>query len=477
MLEIGEHVGAYTIVRKIGAGGMAEVFLGQHRHIDRTVAIKVLRPEISIQKDVTARFFAEARAASSIEHPGIVEILDCDVMPDGRAYIVMEYLSGQSLRELLADGARPLAADRGLVLRILIDVAEALGAAHAKGIVHRDLKPDNVFMVQDERGALEAVKVLDFGIAKLVRGVDSVHQTRTGSLLGTPLYMSPEQCRGITDIDHRSDIYSLGCLAFELVTLSPPFVREAPGDLLMAHMSEVPPSLASIHPSVPAELDGLVSQMLAKTPAARPSSMGEVIARLEQLRTRGGDTLHLPAAPPGRPPSVSPSQPWRGPSTFPPAATAPLERSPWPPLATGPGSTTFSRSTAELVRRPPSRLRWPLGVLGVVLFAAAAVLLLSSPGSRRSPHSGAIPVQAVPPMVEPLPSSRGQWTEPARPSDDELPPRREEPSPTPAKDQGTPSAAGERSDGKRSAPRSRRRGVKVKGAKPAAGDDYRYIED
>jgi serine/threonine-protein kinase len=464
MLEIGQQVGAYTIVRRIGAGGMAEVFMGQHRHIDRTVAIKVLKPEISMQQEGTARFFAEARAASSIKHAGIVEILDCDVLPDGRAYIVMEYLTGQSLRQFLADRPPGVVPDFSLIARVLVEVAEALGAAHAKGIVHRDLKPDNVFLVHDEGGALAAVKVLDFGIAKLMRGIDGVHQTRTGSLLGTPLYMSPEQCRGITEIDHRADLYSLGCLAFELVSGRPPFLCEAPGDLLMAHMSQPPPPLSSHQPATPPELEALVTQMLAKAPRDRPASMRDVIGRLSPGRLRGGDTMKLDTPSMGDALTAArPRAPWE---------PTPARRSRPAPLSVPQTSTTLSRSSAEMLSPAPPRRRWPAVGVGLLVVGGAALLLLwpRPPSGQRSEP---IPLRTTPASgVAPV---RHDWpvTPPA-------PPAEEVPSPEERTRPETPSgtdsrvAAPDEGKAKRPSTRSKRR---TPAPKKPAGDDYRYIED
>src|SRR4051794_15409066 len=220
MFEVGEHVGAYTIVRRLGAGGMGEVYLARHRHIGRDAAIKVLLPELSQNDDVVARFFTEARATATIRHPGIVEILDCDVHKTGRAYIVMEFLDGENLAECLVR-VKSFAHDLPTAAALMAQAASAVGAAHAKGIVHRDLKPDNAFLVGSfgaglvGGGAVPLVKILDFGVAKLVTDDgQGRNKTRTGSLLGTPTYMSPEQCRGAGNIDHRTDIYALGCMAF-----------------------------------------------------------------------------------------------------------------------------------------------------------------------------------------------------------------------------------------------------------------------
>jgi serine/threonine-protein kinase len=280
----GDKIGAYTILRRIGAGGMGEVYLAEHVHIGRKAAIKMLLPELSSRADVVARFFKEARATGQLKHPGIIEILDCDVHPSGSAYIVMEYLAGENLGQYLAR-AGSFAAHPRTAAAIAGQIASALAAAHGKGIIHRDLKPDNVFLAPTpEAGTPVDVKILDFGIAKLV-GEDTApaRQTRTGTLLGTPIYMSPEQCRGTGRIDHRTDIYSLGCVIFEMIGGRPPFVRAGLGELIAAHLGEEPPELSSIVPSTPAVLGALVGRMLAKDPDRRPVSMGDIVREIEDL--------------------------------------------------------------------------------------------------------------------------------------------------------------------------------------------------
>jgi serine/threonine protein kinase len=299
----GEQIGPYQVVRRLGAGGMGEVYLARHRHLNRDAAVKVLLAEISMNQTVVSRFFTEARATAQLRHPNIVEIFDCDVLPDGRAYIVMEYLRGESLRGTL-DRLGKLCPDYGSILAITGLVADALQAAHENGIVHRDLKPDNTFLsiVPSQRDEL-TIKVLDFGIAKLLSGGDRTEgggtPTRTGSLIGTPLYMSPEQCRGIPTIDHRADIYSLGCMVFEMVVGQPPFISEAPGDILMAHIIQNAPRLSSFQADVPPEIDALVGRMLEKDPAARPQSMSEVVLAIESLlgirKSDFASTLRRPA--------------------------------------------------------------------------------------------------------------------------------------------------------------------------------------
>ena len=309
---IGRTLGSYTIVERIGAGGMGEVYLAKHRRIERKAAIKLLLPALSRDADIVSRFFNEARATSLITHPGIVQIFDCEVFED-RAYIVMEYLEGANVNAALARNGGVF--QLPMAIWICSQIASALSAAHAKGIVHRDLKPENVFLAQDPlRPGTTVVKILDFGIAKLTDRTGPSSHTRTGSILGTPIYMSPEQCRGISNIDHRADIYALGVILFELLTGRPPFVKEAPGDLLIAHVSEPPPVPSSLQPAIPPELDRLILRLLAKSPDDRPPSMDLVVRELSGLHSGASDpagpamTLRLDShTPPPAVPSASPS--------------------------------------------------------------------------------------------------------------------------------------------------------------------------
>jgi serine/threonine protein kinase len=278
---IGETFGSYEVSKKIGEGGMGEVYLALHKHMGRMAAIKVLRQKYSSEPDVVERFFIEARSASLVEHPGIVRVYDCAIHTDGRAYIVMEYLEGQTLGSALERVG--CVDDMLTIVDLSWQIATALQAAHNKGIIHRDLKPDNIFLTfLPDQGPKPIVKILDFGIAKLLHSL--VKATQTGSLLGTPLYMSPEQGRGSGLIDHRADIYSLGCIIFEMVTGRPPFVREGAGELIVAHASEMPPLASKIQRSTPPEIAQLIASMLAKRPEDRPQSMQEVATRLDMFR-------------------------------------------------------------------------------------------------------------------------------------------------------------------------------------------------
>jgi serine/threonine-protein kinase len=289
---VGDSIGSYRVLSQIGAGAMGEVYLAEHRHLLRKAAVKILSHDLVDRPDLLERFFVEARATSLIEHPGIVQIFDCEMDAEGRPYIVMEYLTGETLSRMLANrGPLPFRTAAGLARRI----AEALAAAHEKGIIHRDLKPDNVFVQPGER---EAIKLVDFGIAKLFGDFHAgqIRQTQSGVLMGTPLYMSPEQCKGAGRVDHRTDIYSLGCVLYEMLAGSPPFAQGALGELMVAHMTEVPKELRELAPSVPAALADLVAALLRKEPDARPSTMREVADRLAAIATLGATTLSATAS-------------------------------------------------------------------------------------------------------------------------------------------------------------------------------------
>jgi eukaryotic-like serine/threonine-protein kinase len=294
---IGESIGSYRITAKLGEGGMGAVYLGEHQFIERKAAIKVLLPEVSANKEVVQRFFNEARATAAIRHPGIVEIVDCAVLPTGSAYIIMELLEGDSLGDVLRNGAR-LSVRRAAHLTHYI--ADALAAAHEKRIVHRDLKPDNIFVLSAPE-APSPIKILDFGIAKLMSPEPGQsHKTRTGSIIGTPVYMSPEQCRGKGEIDHRTDIYSLGCILFEMLCGRPPFIEEGFGELIHCHMSIVPPPIRSFDPALPPAVETLVARMLAKSPADRPQTMRAVIEELDAaIEGAPAMTAVLPVHTPG----------------------------------------------------------------------------------------------------------------------------------------------------------------------------------
>jgi serine/threonine protein kinase len=263
-LEHGSQVGEYEIQEQIGEGAMGTVFSAVHPLIGKRVAIKVLKAELCANQATIDRFVHEAQAVNQIGHPNIVDVFSLGELADGRAYMVMEWLRGEDLKTRLARGPITVAD----ACDILDGIARALDAAHAKQIVHRDLKPDNVFLHQVENGPL-MVKLLDFGIAKLVRVTPGTEKTQTGNMLGTPKYISPEQARGI-QVDHRSDIYSLGVMAYEMLAGRCPFQGETAMDVVVKHLSEPAPPLAQFA-KVPKSLEQCVMAMLEKEPVRRPS--------------------------------------------------------------------------------------------------------------------------------------------------------------------------------------------------------------
>jgi serine/threonine-protein kinase len=288
---IGEALGNYTITGELGSGTMGVVFRAEHVRIARTAAIKVLSAELAQNASAVQRFFTEARATSLIRHPGIVDVFDCDVDDTGRAYIVMEHLDGETLADRLR---RTDSLPWAMACEIARQVAEAIAAAHDSGIVHRDLKPENVFLVRDpaEADRIAAVKVLDFGIARLLSADASKRLTMRGMVLGTPEYMAPEQCGGSEEIDERADTYALGCILFEMLSGEPPFLAETVQELLVAHMFHPVPSIGERIPGLPAWLAGMVTMMLAKRRDERPISMRAV------ARALGESAKPAPVAPP-----------------------------------------------------------------------------------------------------------------------------------------------------------------------------------
>ena len=276
------------MVRLLGQGGMGKVYLAQHQRIARHVAVKVLLPELSSNQEVIERFFTEAQATSLIKHPGIVEVTDCDIL-DEQAFIVMEYLRGESLAGYWARlGGRM--DDMPFALAVIAQVADAVGAAHGAGIIHRDLKPDNVFLCAGPRGSAVTPKVLDFGIAKIATQ-GSISNTRTGLVIGTPTYMSPEQCRESKTVDGRADVYSLGCIFFEALCGRPPFVRESLADMIIAHVSEMPDDPRTLVPDLPPGIVQLLGRMLAKSKEERPTTMAMVATEIRQaLNAMGVNT-------------------------------------------------------------------------------------------------------------------------------------------------------------------------------------------
>jgi serine/threonine-protein kinase len=394
---IGTAIHNYRIVSRIGEGGMGEVYLAEHAIMGRHAAIKVLRHDLARDTTLVARFFNEARAANAIRHPNIIEVLDVGLTPDGeRPYLLMEYLQGETLARRIERIGRLTS---GKAVDIALQTASALSAAHGAGVIHRDLKPENLFLVPPPgagpgQGAQEIVKVVDFGVAKLraeLRGDDV--RTASGAVLGTPEYMSPEQCRGAgVPVDERSDIYSLGVILYHMLCGHPPFVARGFGDILIMHVTEPPAAPRLVNPEISAALEAVVLRALAKSPPARHPSMDAFAAALREAQLDGSE---------GHPP-VPFGLPGGG-GRYATVLAGPDERAGGPPLARRDTEvlprqrprTTLSSTTGELdwrgrspdaprTRREPGRRRPFAAAVGAGMAVAALLVALVSWRMSRS---------------------------------------------------------------------------------------------
>lgn len=287
--NIGRVLGSYRLLQLLGEGGMGQVYLGEHTRLGRKVALKLLRPEYARHTKAVQRFFGEARAVNQISHDNIVEITDFienEVDAEGKPaekYYIMELLKGRSLGDLQkTEGILPLQR----TLPILMQVCSALAAVHDAGIVHRDLKPDNIFLIE-KAGKTDFVKLLDFGVAKFtdLSASQQMGRTGVGALVGTPEYMSPEQMSGKT-VDHRSDIYALGIIFYEVVTGRQPFTAKSLGEMAIKHLTVTPPKPSKLKnlPHMPSrDLEQLIMQCLQKDPLKRPQQVSEIIDRLTPI--------------------------------------------------------------------------------------------------------------------------------------------------------------------------------------------------
>jgi eukaryotic-like serine/threonine-protein kinase len=280
MSLVGSQIAGYVVERELGAGGTGTVYLCRNTLIDRTVAVKVLHDDQALDAEQVDRFFQEAKAAAEIGHPHIITIIDFGQLTTeqgARSYLMMEALEGESLDKRMRRGGLSL----DDVRHIFEQCCSALTASHGKGIVHRDLKPANIFLCRYSFDAL-FVKLLDFGIAKLAAPSPTQRRTRFGMVLGTPAFMSPEQCEGKGAIDHRSDIYSLGVVLYEMLTGALPFDGEV-RDIMLGHLHQTPRPPRALNASVPPPWEALCLHMMEKAKTARFQSITEVAAALDDL--------------------------------------------------------------------------------------------------------------------------------------------------------------------------------------------------
>lgn len=413
--------GRYVVQSVLGEGGMGVVYRCRRRVFEKTVAVKILRSDMAKSSEATERFMTEAKAASAIGNDHIVDVFDFGELPDGSTYFAMEYLEGPTVADLIETGE--LVGSRR-VLSIGRQLAEGLLAAHRGGIVHRDLKPDNIFVI--DREGREFVKIVDFGIAK-VAGLGN-KLTRAGAIFGTPHYMSPEQARG-KPVDHRTDVYSLGIILYEMIAGQPPFDADNPLSILSMHLHDppLPPSALDDPPEVPPGLERVILKCLAKTPTDRFESMkelGDALAAIERGDSVDEIVVPISVVPPRESPvplsQLQPNLDAQPESQVPAAPALPSFEVPVDPAPArvslpeaGPSSARSDRlsrlelavesaledaKVAEEWQAAQARARWPYLLLGVVVLGAAGVAFaLLGPG--RSVAMLGEPVQAARPLI------------------------------------------------------------------------------
>ncbi len=271
----------YELIRLLGEGGMGAVYLGQHMMIGRHVAVKFLHSDLISHEEVVKRFYQEARAAASISHKNIIDVMDVGVTPNGEPYLVMEYLEGEGLASLLERNTR---VDLATAFGIMEPMLLALKAAHEKGIVHRDLKPENIFLKHQKDEAPE-IKLIDFGISKVTKSGDQTKLTQDGSMLGTPAYMSPEQARGSADVDRRTDIYAAGVILYEMLTGGRPYVGEQYNELLVNMLTTDPRPPKEVYADFPDVAGPIIDRAMAKDANERYQNTDEMLEAIRESST------------------------------------------------------------------------------------------------------------------------------------------------------------------------------------------------
>lgn len=400
----GQKLGDYEVSSLLGQGGMGEVYAGEQPMIGKKVAIKVLKSEVAAEPGNVQRMLSEARSVNAIRHRSIVDIFNFGTLPDGRPYLVMEYLEGTALDAMLRKQGALIPAE---VAEFLEEICSALAAAHARGIVHRDLKPGNVFIVSDGNTRNRYVKLLDFGLAKGEASGESSKQTRAGMVVGTPDYIAPEQARGGT-ITPRTDLYSLGVMAFEMLTGGLPFAADSVVELMMMHVATPAPRVRSKIDFCPPALDALVYQLMSKAPEDRPKSADFVRQDLARIRremreseTMIGATLPMSAiketieipAPEAYTPSATPFPEAREARTAPVTARPLRSAGPRTPPHVVVDPTARYASIQPREEKPGIKLWIPIAVVVALLAAVGAWFV-----TRPAPND--VIVLPPPPIVE-----------------------------------------------------------------------------
>lgn len=376
--------GKYRIVRLLGEGGMGAVYEGENVRIHRKVAIKVLHAGVAENEDAVQRFEREAQAAGRIGSEHITEVLDLGNLPDGDRFMVMEYLEGDELSNRIRQKGKLTAEE---TYKIAYQILEGLKAAHGAGIIHRDLKPDNVYLLKAKRGTEDFVKILDFGISKFsaLSGESGFSMTRTGAVMGTPYYMSPEQAKGAKGMDARADLYSVGVILYECLTGQVPFNADTFNELLFKIVLETPPPLEQLVPELDPNFSSLVTKSMAREPAHRFQSAQEFQDALTNwARTGLGTSVHPAAQAPGvRPPE-------------------PIASSGVKPNATTPGA--WSQTGSGQVEAP-KKSSGPV----VAIAAVAAIAIIGGGGTFAALKAGVFDSET--PAAQPDPEAERQRKE------------------------------------------------------------------
>lgn len=418
-LQPGEIIdGKYRIVKQIGEGGMGAVYLGENTRIKRQVAIKVLHASVAEKVDVVARFEREAQAAGRIGSEHIVEVLDLGSLPSNERFMVMEFLEGEDLTSRIKNRKRLMPHE---CVPILEQVLDGLGAAHDAQIIHRDLKPDNIFILHNKAGRADFVKILDFGVSKFSALDSEMSMTRTGAVMGTPYYMSPEQAKGGT-VDNRSDLYAIGVVLYQMITGRVPFNASSFNELLFKIALESPEPVEQIVPDCPPAFAAIVNKAMAREPEARFQSSMEFKQTLQhwlQTAQQGGQqgasgpyagmapTAPMPVmpdmrAPMGSSPMLGQSNPHLGQSNPHLAQSNPQMRGSNPHLAQSnphmptqhmpPGGAPgmmntpypggqLGMSQAAMAVTPPPKSKGKTGMVMALSFVTVAVLGLGGVGA------------------------------------------------------------------------------------------------